>query len=487
MSMLCFILALMPNQLIIPRRSFLAGAGAATLATSLPDLFAQSPAKPLFVLPPQPVNREELSALLDKLLETDSPELHSFAVEAYASCILGKVRPPATPLMRRWIAPGGSYYAQWLWDTMFVVDLLSLLPGQEELIRGVFQNYWDFQQRWDAAMPDYKHGMEPNFIAPYDSPGDRDGKLWRTFPAFSQIPILAWGMERVFLRNGDRALLRDGLTHLERFHEWYWRERDVTGAGLIGVGSYSGVAQDGRYEGFDHEVDLDTLKMIAHPGRPAGENNGAWYGDIATPSNTAYLLRSEQSLARMAAILGDQDMAARRKARYEKSAAAMREHMWDDNAGCFLAVRLPNLEKISTANLGSFIPLFARVPTPKQAEAMAATLLTPAWATPLPIPSAPTNHPDYASGRYWRGDTWPAPNYQVATGFASYGNLEAAARISDLSVANALKHGISERYDSQSGAGLGVPSVGMSSTLLTMILDGLTGSRYHIRVRNQVE
>jgi glycogen debranching enzyme len=161
--------------------------------------------------------------------------------------------------------------------------------------------------------------------------------------------------------------------------------------------------------------------------------------------------------------------------------------MWDDNAGCFLAVRLPNLEKISTANLGSFIPLFARVPTPKQAEAMAATLLTPAWATPLPIPSAPTNHPDYASGRYWRGDTWPAPNYQVATGFASYGNLEAAARISDLSVANALKHGISERYDSQSGAGLGVPSVGMSSTLLTMILDGLTGSRYHIRVRNQVE
>ena len=485
--MFCFILALMPHQPTIPRRSFLAGAGAATLAISLPNLFAQSPAKPLFVPPLEPVDQKKLSSLLDEWLVTDSPELHSLIMEAYANCIFGKVHAASPPFAHRWVAPGGSYYAQWLWDTMLVVDLLAVLPKQEELIRGLFQNYWDFQQRWNAVMPEFKHDMVPCSIAPYDSPGSRDGKLWRTEPAFSQIPILAWGMERVYMRNGDKGLLRAGLTHLENFHEWFWRERDITDAGLIGVGSYSGVAQDGRYEGFDHEVDLDTLKMIPHPGRPAGENNGAWYGDIAIPSNTAYLLRSEQSLARMAAILGDQDMAARRKARYEKGAAAMREHMWDDDAGCFLAVRAPGMEKIAAANLGSFIPLFSHVPTPKQAEAMAATLLTPAWATPLPIPSAPTTSPEYSSGKYWQGDVWPAPNFQIATGLASYGNRAAAERIADLSVANALKRGISERYDSQSGAALGVPDVGLSAPVLTMVLDGLTSSRYQIRVRKQVE
>jgi glycogen debranching enzyme len=473
----------MPMNPFMPRRSFLAKASAVAIAGSFSNLLAQGSRKPLFVPPQEPVDREKLSALLDKLLVTDSPELHRFAVEAYASCILGKVHAPTPPLAHRWIAPGGSYYAQWLWDTMFVVDLLSLLPDQEELIRGAFQNYWDFQKRWDAEMPEFKRGMVACDIAPYDSPGDRDGKLWRTFPAYSQIPILAWGMERVYLRNGDKELLRAGLAPLESFHEWFWRERDLTGLGLVGVGSYDGVTQSARYEGFDHECDLDTLKMISHPGRPAGEQNGAWYGDIATPSNTAYLLRSEQSLARMAAIFGNHEMAARCLARYEKGAAAMREHMWDDDAGCFLAVRTTNLKKIPTPNLGSFIPLMAHVPTPKQAETMAATLLTPAWATALPIPSMPANLPEYSSGRYWRGDSWPAPNYQIATGLASYGNREAAARIADLSVSNALKHGISERYDSMSGAGLGVPGVGMSSTLLTMILDGLTSDRYRMHVR----
>ena len=69
----------------------------------------------------------------------------------FATCILGKIRPANPPLAYPWIVPGGGYYAQWLWDTMFVVDLYSLLPNTNEIIRGVFQNYWDFQQRWPAA------------------------------------------------------------------------------------------------------------------------------------------------------------------------------------------------------------------------------------------------------------------------------------------------------------------------------------------------
>jgi hypothetical protein len=59
----------------------------------------------------------------------------------------------------------------------------------------------------------------------------------------------------------------------------------------------------------------------------------------------------------------------------------------------------------------------------------------------------------------------------------------AAVRICDLSVANALKAGISECYDSLSGASLGVKGFGMSASLLTMMLDGLT-HRYKLRVRN---
>jgi len=290
-------------------------------------------------------------------------------------------------------------------------------------------------------------------------------------------------MERVFRRNGDKELLRAGLAPLESFHEWYWRERDITNVGLIGVGAYSGVTQEARYETYDREVDLDGLKMIPHPGRPPGPDNGLWYGDIAIPANTAYLLLSELSLMRMATAMGDVAMAARRRARYEKGAAAMRQFMWDETSGCFLAVNVETMATLSAATVGSFMPLLARVPTPIQALRMASALSGPAWATPLPIPTVARDNPQFSSGEFWRGDVWPAPNYQVASGLAAYGHHQAAARIADATVANALKVGISERYDSLSGAPLGVAGLGMSSSMLTMMLDGLTSDKYVLRVR----
>jgi glycogen debranching enzyme len=407
-------------------------------------------------------------------------------IDAYTDCVLGKIRTADPPLAHRWIVPGGGYYAQWLWDTMFVLDLLSILPGHAEIIRGVFQNYWDFQQRWNIAKPDFMHGMIANFMAPFDAPAERPGKDWETFPAYSQAPLLAWGMERVYKRNHDGELLRAGLKPLEDFHEWYWRERDVTGCGLIGVGAYSGDTQHARYETYDREVDLDDLKLTSHPGRPTGPQNGAWYGDILIPANTAYLLMSELALARMATVMGDHAMGARRKVRYSQGAKAMRDHMWSQQEGCFLSVHRDTLAQVETPTVGGFMPLMARVPTAAQAATMASKLAEPAWATPLPVPTVASTNPKFVPSEFWRGDVWPAPNFQVASGLTAYGHRAAAARIADLSVANALKVGISERYDSQSGAPLGVKGLGMSATVITMMLDGLT-SRYELQTREHMQ
>ena len=51
---------------------------------------------------------------------------------------MGKLRPPEGTLKHRWITAGGGFYGQWIWDTVFVVDLLALLPGTERDIREVF-------------------------------------------------------------------------------------------------------------------------------------------------------------------------------------------------------------------------------------------------------------------------------------------------------------------------------------------------------------
>ena len=460
------------------RRKLLGGLACTVVSASAPQsavrLFGQVPPGGGSVL-----GRDQVALLLEPLFTSNDPAVWQLLIDAYTDCVLGKIQPPDPPLAHSWIVPGGGYYAQWLWDTMFVLDLLSILPGQRETIRGVFQNYWDFQQRWNKVKPAFMHGMIANFMAPYDGPKERSGAEWETFPAYSQAPLLAWGMERVYKRNHDAELLHAGLQPLEDFHEWYWRERDVTGCGLIGVGAYSGDAQHARYETYDREVDLDDLKMTPHPGRAAGSQNGAWYGDILIPANTAYLLLSELSLARMARNVGDHAMAERRAARYENGAKAVRTHMWSQHQGCFLAVHRDKLAQVKTPTVGGFMPLMAGVPSATQAAAMASVLAEAAWATPLPLPTVASTNPNFVSSEFWRGDVWPAPNYQVAEGLAAYGHGVQAARIADLTVSNALKAGISERYDSLSGAALGVRGLGMSATVITMMLDGLTG-RYKL-------
>jgi len=182
---------------------------------------------------------------------------------------------------------------------------------------------------------------------------------------------------------------------------------------------------------------------------------------------------SERSLARLAKVMGETDMAKRRNRRVEKSAEAMRKYMWDEEGGTFLAVKRDTLEKVRVATIGSWMPLLADVPTRPMIKVMAKAMLTDHWQTPLPVPTVECKDKRWDPNSYWRGDVWPAPNYQVATAFARHGYPSIAATIADKTVANALKNGISEHYHSVTGKPLGVPYIGMCCTIVTMMLDGL--------------
>ncbi len=412
--------------------------------------------------------------VIHSLMTWQNPDVIRLTEKVYQKCILGKVFPPEGTLKQQWIGPGGIYKGQWIWDTMFVVDLLSILPGQEQLIRDVFQNYWDFQERWNANKPDYAHDMIACMIEPHK-------ENWLEFPAYSQIPILAWGVERVYARNGDKELLKQALEPIERFHEWYWRERDVTNSGLIAVGAYSGVVQHARFETFDFECNLDGLQLTPHPTRK-GKDEGSWYGDICAAGNTAFLLMGEKSLMNLAAILGDTAMVERRKKRINKSIEAMRTHMWDENAGSFLSVHRDTLEKIPVTTIGSWMTLAAGVPNQTQAKRMAEVLASERWQTPLPIATVDPGDARWEATGFWRGDVWPPTNYLAAFGLAQYGETKLAASICDKTIANAIKNGISEHYDSVTGKPLGVEYLGMTCTLITMMLDGLS-KEYQIALK----
>jgi len=399
--------------------------------------------------------------------KSDNKDVMQLAENVFDKCIFHKVMPPEGTLRHHWISPGGGYKGQWIWDTMFVTDLLSIFPGQTEVIREVFQNYRDFQTRWNLAKPDYARDMIPCMIEPNNL------NNWVNYPAYSQIPILAWGLEQIYTRNQDIQLIKDNIHSIESFHEWYWRERDVTNIGMVGVGSYSSVIQHARFETYDFDGTLDHLKLTRHPTRKS-ETEGEWYGDVLVTGNTSYLVMAEKSLVRLAHIAGDDEMVKRRKVRIKKSEEAVRKYMWDEESGLFLAVHRDTLEKIKETSIGCWMPLYAGIPTKAMAKRMASVLESKSWQTPLTVPTIPQDDPRYKPDGFWRGDVWPASTYQVVRGLKDYGYDDLAARIADNFIANAIKNGVSERYDSQTGKGLGVNYLGMSCTLITMMLEGIT-------------
>ena len=441
------------------RREFLGTIGGASLAGALGDFAgASEPGLPD----------------TGSLFEAGSPEVLALATRVMEKCVLEKIMAPTPPLKNTWIVPGGPYYnGQWIWDTMFVVDLLSILPDKKKVIRDIFQNYWDFQDRWNQRMPAYARDMVT--VAIKTAPQE--------VRQFSQIPILAWGVERVYQRNRDKELLEQCLGRLERFHDWYWRERDLHDNGLITLGAYTGKPQHAKWETFDYECNMDGMQMTVHPKRK-GPDEGAWYADVCVPGNTAYLILGERSLSRLAEIAGDKEMAARRKRRIEKGVEGMRAHMWDEQAGTFLSVKRDTLEKIPVATIGSWIPLAAGVPADAMARRMAEVLASPAWMTPLPVPTVDRTDRRWKSGAFWRGDVWPPTNYQIASGLAAYGHKDLAADIADKTIANAIKNGINEHYDSISGKPLGVKDYCMSSTLVTMMLDGIA-QKHKLKLRDK--
>lgn len=412
--------------------------------------------------------------------------LNGMFQDAIEKCILANVSSPEAPIKRMWISPGGYYTGHWIWDTMFVVDLLSFIPGHEELIRDAFRVYWDFQDEWNVSTPDYAHWMVANTI-----------NTQRATPFSQSECIIAWAMERIHARNGDDVIVTEGIERLEKYHDWYWNERDIENIGLVGVGTYAQLfpgssydkdeesrVQSARFESFDFQPALDDLELTPHPRR----GGHAMYGTVYLPDATAFLIQAEESLIRLASKIGREDIAERRRAKVKKSIEAMRRYMWDEEAGLFLAVHRPTMKKLAMPSISGFIPLFAGVPTRAQADRMALELGRPDWNTSLAVPTVARYCRYFNDGKYgndenismmWRGDVWNQMNFLICHGLAHYGHRNLADRICDRTVANVLANGFSECYHPDTGKPLRVKNLGMSCTAVTMLLDGF-GQEYRL-------
>ena len=106
----------------------------------------------------------------------------------------------------------------------------------------------------------------------------------------------------------------------------------------------------------------------------------------------------------------------------------------------------------------NFIPLWAGIASPAQANRMIATLLDPGqfWA-PHGVRTLSKDEKPYDPERgYWRGPVWVLPNYLMMHGLLNYGHKAEAAELADktqsLLIADFQKTGgMNENYNPETG------------------------------------
>ena len=245
------------------------------------------------------------------------------------------------------------------------------------------------------AMFDYQdvHGMIPDVVFM-----DKGGNNWRN----TKPPLAGWAVREIYRATGDTAFLAEMYDRLVAYHRWWYAARDHDHDGLCEYGSTDGSRAAAAWEsGMDNAVRYDQARMLENSG-------GNWSTDQDSVDLNAYLYDEKLALAEIAGALGK--MADQKSWLGEAATlkARMQSAFYDTKAGYFFDRSLTTGQPIRVFGPEGWLPLWAGVATPAQAQAVRTVMMDPhRFNTRLPFPTLSADHPQFSPiYGYWRGPVW---------------------------------------------------------------------------------
>ena len=144
-------------------------------------------------------------------------------------------------------------------------------------------------------------------------------------------------------------------------------------------------------------------------------------------------------LARIAAALSQAGRAAYWQDQATRTADAVINHLWDEQAG-FYCDRTMDGQSTGVLAASGFLPLLLPGLPSHQVDALVQALQDPErFASAFPIPSVALCNPEWSTDM-WRGATWVNLNYLIIKGLQQHGRLDIAARLVEQTVAYVQKY-----------------------------------------------
>lgn len=404
---------------------------------------------------------------------TSHPEIYDLALEVLKENDQGTYTVPTK----------GLYPFQWNWDSC---------------LTALGQSHYDEARAWTEVDTLFAHqwpdGMVPHIVFHVHSDGYFPGPdVWSTNRAtptsgITQPPVAGFAVRRLFERAKDKGLAAERaralLPKIDRWHAWFYANRDPHGEGLVAIlhpwesGRDNSIDWDEAFDrvptdGVDPYVRRDTqhadpshrptreqydryLWLVQHF-RELGWDNSKLHDAspfrVVDPGFNAILIRSCTDLADLAEALGEREIASVNRTRAATSLAAL-DGLWSVRHGQYLCRDRTTGALIDNASIGGILPVFAAVPKARAHE-VARTIERWSQKTRFIVPSEDPSDPRFDAKRYWRAPAWLVMNYMISDGLRAIGETAVADHIVRSSLELITQSGFAEYYDPLTGEACG--------------------------------
>jgi putative isomerase len=290
---------------------------------------------------------------------------------------------------REAMAPSKIHYVGvWQWDQFFHAIAYRHVNTRlaEDQIRMVLDH-----QRADGMLPDAIH--DEGLVTHLNYPVDAD---------VTKPPLAAWTVLKLFEKSGHIDFIEETYEPLCRWHNWWMTS----------------------------SVNENGLSEYRHPFSSGLDDSPLWDEGmpVVAPDLNTYLCIQQESLARMADLIGLPDDAAKYRAGADQMAQQMMDLMWSEELGAFNALHMG--QPVSVFTPFHLLPLWTTRLPDSVVERLLHHLTNPAlfW-TEWPIPTVAINDPKFDPMQMWRGPTWPNINYLFVEGLTRIGQHDLAREL----------------------------------------------------------
>lgn len=366
--------------------------------------------------------------------------------------LISNWRSKAKDLLHDGVFPSLNYqgfYGFWSWDSW--KQAVGISYFNPELAKSNILSMFDYQD---------EHGMIADCIYT-----DKKENNWRD----TKPPLAAWGMWKVYEQSQDLEFLKGLYPKLVLYHNWWYKNRDHNKNGLCEYGATDGTRIAAAWEsGMDNAVRFDQAKLFKN-------NDYAWSLDQESVDLNAYLYAEKEYLAKIAEVLGMHQESKQWLGQRKHLAKQINARFYHIEKGYYYD-RLINGEWITAEGPEGWIPLWAGLSSPKQAESILRMMQNKSkFNTKVPLPTLTADHIKFDPTKgYWRGPVWLDQVYFGINGLHKSGYHKEADDFLNKLLQNAEglsgQSPIRENYHPISGKGLNARNFSWSAAHLLMLI-----------------